>query len=109
MAILGQESPASDTDVTLFTASGSAYQTSTLWVCNRNAAQVKFRVAVVKSGESAAAALNDKRAIFFDMPLDANDAHEWTCGLHLEDGDKVVVRSNTANTNFHLYGIAETA
>ncbi len=99
--VAGQSAPAANTDTTIYTVPvGKSFVSSSLTICNRDAAAGSYRVAVVPSGESLAA----KHYIVYDKPMDAKDFVSLVLGLTLAAGDKVVVNGSSANISFNLFG-----
>jgi hypothetical protein len=98
--VLGQESPAANTDDDLYTVpSATSAVVSTLSVCNRGVSTT-FRVAVRPAG----ATLADKHYIVYDNYVNAGDAVFLTLGITLAATDVVTVRAGTADMSFSLFG-----
>lgn len=100
--IAGQSAPAANIDTTLYTVPASkSFVGSSIVICNRHATiHAKFRVAVVKSGQS----LGTKNYLFYDVFVEAGNSVSKQLGLSLATGDFVVVRANTADLSFSLFG-----
>ena len=98
--VLGQIADASANDVTLYTASGVEAICSTLVICNREAADNTFRVAVKPAGVTLA----NEHYISYDVPVPANDTIFLTIGFTLADTDVVSVGASDANVSFSLFG-----
>ena len=101
--IAGQAAPAANTDTTLYTVgSGKQFVGSSLVICNRNTAGVasKYRVAVVPSGGTLANA----NYLIYDNFIDSRETKTRTIGISLAVGDFVVVRSDSADLSFTLFG-----
>lgn len=101
--IAGQSAPAANTDTLLYTVPASReFIESTLTVCNRDSAGgiAAFRIAVVPSAESLAT----KHYLAYDILIDSRGTEKFTIGFTLATGDKVYVRSSTANLSFSLFG-----
>jgi len=101
--IAGQSAPAIDTDTTIYTVpAATQFVGSTISVCNRDAAgsPVAFRVAVVPSAETLAT----KHYLIYDELIDVRSSRRFTLGITLATGDKVIVRTDTANLSFTLFG-----
>ncbi len=100
--IAGQSAPAANTDTTVYTVpAGKSFVSSSLTICNRDAAAAaSYRVAVVPSGAS----LSNQHYIVYDKPIDNKNFTSLVLGLTLNEGDKVVVRSSSANLSFNLFG-----
>jgi hypothetical protein len=98
--VLGQESPAANTDDDLYTVpSATSAVVSTLSVCNRGVSTT-FRVAVRPAG----ATLADQHYIVYDNYVNAGDAVFLTLGITLAATDVVTVRAGTADMSFSLFG-----
>jgi hypothetical protein len=98
--VLGQESPAANTDDDLYTVpSATSAVVSTLSVCNRGVSTT-FRVAVRPAG----ATLADQHYIVYDNIVNAGDAVFLTLGITLAATDVVTVRAGTADMSFSLFG-----
>ena len=98
--VLGQESPAANTDDDLYTVpSATSAVVSTLSVCNRGVSTT-FRVAVRPAG----ATLANQHYIVYDNFVNAGDAVFLTLGITLAATDVVTVRAGTADMSFSLFG-----
>jgi hypothetical protein len=98
--VLGQESPAANTDDDLYTVpSATSAVVSTLSVCNRGVSTT-FRVAVRPAG----ATLANQHYIVYDNIVNAGDAVFLTLGITLAATDVVTVRAGTADMSFSLFG-----
>ena len=98
--VLGQESPAANTDDDLYTVpSATSAVVSTLSVCNRGVSTT-FRVAVRPAG----ATLANQHYIVYDNYVNAGDAVFLTLGITLAATDVVTVRAGTADMSFSLFG-----
>lgn len=101
--IAGQAAPAADTDTTLYTVPASKqFVGSSILICNRNTTGVnsKFRIAVVPNGQ----VLADQHYLHFDQFAPARETVTKTIGMSLATGDAVVVRSDSADLSFTLFG-----
>ena len=98
----GQAAPAADTNTTLYTVPASkSFVGSSLVICNRNmSSHAKFRIAVVPSGES----LGNEHYLFYDQLIEARDTVTKVLGLALATGDQLVVRADSADLSFSLFG-----
>lgn len=99
--VLGQSAPAATTATTLYTVP-AATQTvsSTLTVCNRDASQATYRVAVRPAG----AALANQHYLVFDAALPGNTTDTISIGATLAATDVVTIYASTANFSFTLFG-----
>lgn len=95
---LGAADLVAATDTLLFTA-GVTPQTFNVRFANRNAAAVKVRVAIGTGGAPAAADYVD-----YDVSILANGILE-DVGLVASSGEKIWVRSDTANVSVRAHGM----
>ena len=106
--IAGQAASVTDTDIDLYEVPADTdFVSSTLCVVNRETAYVApatFRIAIVPSGETLA----NEHYIEFDRFIVSRDSRRFTLGFSLAEGDKVVVRANTAKLSFSLFGVEIT-
>jgi hypothetical protein len=99
--VLGQASPASTTNVDLYTVpSTTSAVCSTLSVCNRGSTTAFFRVAVRPAG----ATLANQHYIVYDTLVNPNDSVFLTLGMTLAETDVMTVYSTTSNLSFTLFG-----
>lgn len=98
----GQAAPVADTDTTLYTVPASkSFVSSSIVICNRHASNhAMFRIAVVPSGETLA----DKHYLYFDQFVSSRDTLSKLLGLSLATGDQVIVRADSADCSFSLFG-----
>ncbi len=100
--VLGQSSPAANTDTTLYTVPALTQTVvSSIVVCNQNAAAKKFRVYVQVAG----VALDIKQYLYFDVSVAATDTFVATLGITLGAADVVTVRANATALSFNLFGM----
>lgn len=103
-SVAGQVAPVINTDTELLVvAAGKQFVASSIMVCNRGAAtgdNTRYRIAVVKSGESLAS----KHYIRYEKLLEPTEDHTLVLGMTLSAGDKIVVRANTADLSFSVFG-----
>jgi len=101
--VLGQASPSANTDTNLYVVPVSkSVVISTLTICNRNTSNgtSMFRIAIVPNGET----LSNKHYIAYEQFIDSRKSIDKTLGLSLAAGDTVVVRSDTTDLSFSLFG-----
>ena len=99
--VLGQENPSADTDTTLYTVpAANSTIGSTLQICNQNASDATFRVAVRPAGAS----IVPKHYLLYDTVVPAKDGISLTLGITLAATDVVTVRANTTSVSFNLFG-----
>ena|ERR1035437_10054132 len=97
---LGQLVPSATTLSTLYTVPGSTSTVvSTLSVCNQGASTT-VRVAV----RPAAAAIDPKHYIVYEVSVNQYDTLFLTLGITLATTDVVSVYAGTANVSFGLFG-----
>lgn len=98
--ILGQQAPAANSNVTLYTVPAATQAViSTLAIVNRGT-NSKIRVAVVPDGQ----VLANEHYIEYDRILDSRDSYRITIGISLGAGDRIVIRCDTTNCSFSLFG-----
>jgi hypothetical protein len=101
--VAGQAAPAANTDVDLYVVPATkSFVSSSIVICNRNVTGVnsKFRIAVVPSGGT----LSNQHYLIYDQFIEDRDTIIKTIGISLATGDKVVVRSDSADLSFTLFG-----
>ena len=103
LKILGQLAPSDTNLADLYTVPALTMATiSSITVCNRSTSLTSFRISVAYNGELDAT----KQYIFYDQELDANSTFTVTIGITLGPGDKLRVRTATANVlTFNVFGI----
>jgi hypothetical protein len=98
--VLGQLAPLATADTDLYTVPAGKYAVcSTLFVCNRGIAGA-VRVTVRVAGAVA----HNKQALYYDVPVPANETLAVTCGITLAATDVVTVYASHANFSFNLFG-----
>lgn len=106
LKILGQSNPLATTDTTIYTVPvATEAVVSTLFVANRSATPLNFRVAVVPSGGT----LSDEHYIYYDIECPGNDTFTSTSGISMATGDFIVVRTDNATASFTVTGVQVTA
>ena len=100
--ILGQAAPANTSNADLYTVpSATTAVVSTLAIANTTATSALGRVFIVPSAGSAATS----NAIVYDYSLQGNSTTALTLGITISTGDKIIVRTGTANAlTFHAFG-----
>lgn len=99
--VLGQVSPSTTTDTTLYTApSATSAVISSVVVCNRSDSTAFFRIAVRPNGESLA----NKHYIAYDSAVGPNNSIFITIGITIDETDVVSVYSSNSNLSFSMYG-----
>jgi hypothetical protein len=98
--VLGQSSPAANTDTDLYTVpAATSTVCSTLAICNRSNSSI-CRVAVRPAG----AAIENKHYIVYDTTVDPNDTLFFTLGITLATTDVITINSSSGNVSFSLFG-----
>lgn len=106
--VLGQSAPVADTDTTVYTVPASSSAViSTITLCNRStgSSASSFRIAVVPNGET----LGPQHYLMYGELLDVKESLAKTMGLTLATGDSIVVRSDSADLSFCVFGNEITA
>lgn len=99
--VLGQSAPSATTATSLYTVpSATKTVCSTLTVCNRDAAQGTYRVAVRPAG----ATLANLHYVVYDAILPGNSTDTISIGATLSATDVVTVYASSANFSFSLFG-----
>lgn len=98
--VLGQSNPLATTLTTLYTVpSATSTVVSTINVCNFGVSTT-FRVSIRPAG----AAQQNYHYLYYDIPVNANDALSLSLGLTLAATDVVTVYAGTATMAFSLFG-----
>lgn len=100
--ILGQQAPASTSNVDLYTvANGRQAIVSSLVIANTTGSSATARVFIRKAGAVASTA----NAIAYDVQIAANSHNAFTEGWTLDATDVVTVQSGTTSAlSFTLFG-----
>jgi hypothetical protein len=100
--ILGQKSPAAETDFNLYTVSGSKQTIiNCITVANRDANAATYRISVRPDG----ATLTTDHYIAYDVQVGSNSSVSLNLGLTLDTNDVITVQSSTALVTFNAYGV----
>lgn len=102
--VIGQVADASANNVSLVADQDGETIISTVVVCNREASENTFRLAVRPGG----ATLADEHYISYDVPVPANDTIFLTLGLTLADNDIITCGASDANVSFSAFGTVIT-
>jgi hypothetical protein len=99
--ILGQSSPLSTTETTLYTVPAlTSVVCSSISICNRGTTQTSFRVSISQGGGPTA----NKDYLYYDVALAGNDTFIATIGISLAAADVIRVYSGNASLSFQLFG-----
>jgi hypothetical protein len=102
---LAVSNPAQNTDVLLYTRSGSRDALASIIATNKSSDTATIRVWVVPSGQDATPA--NHATIAYNATVVGNNSLE-TFRFPVTPNDKVYVRSSTADVSFTLSGIDNT-
>jgi hypothetical protein len=102
---LAVSNPAQNTDVLLYTRSGSRDALASVIATNKSSDTATIRVWVVPSGQDAAPA--NHATIAYNTTVSGNNSLE-TFRFPVTPNDKVYIRSSTADVSFTLSGIDNT-
>ena len=100
---LGSATLAADTDTTVYTVPASTVATINVAITNRGTDAAVVNVAIAPTGAPANADY-----IEFGVVIPANGILERTA-IVAGDGERVVVRSSTADCSVRVHGFEETA
>lgn len=99
--ILGQQSPAANTDANLYTTPANTRTVmSSLVICNTTAAAIAVRVHARPLGAAAAPG----NALVYDLSIAPNDSVPLTWGIALGPTDVVSVRAAAIGVTFTAFG-----
>jgi hypothetical protein len=100
--VLGQTSPAADTDTDLYAVPANTQAVvSSIVICNRAAANNTFRIAI----RPANTALANQHYISYDTDVPARDTISLSLGISLGNTDVITVRSQaTNNISYSAFG-----
>ncbi len=100
--ILGQVVPDGTAVSTLYTVPASKGAViSTISISNRSQGEVKFRIALVPSGEQ----LSGQHYISYNAPCSGQDSTFITAGFTMEAGDYIVVFAENNQLSFSAFGM----
>ncbi len=103
--VLGQAAPNATTETTLYTVpAATSAIVSTVFVCNRSAVTVTFRLYVAVAGAATAT----KMYLAYDVPLVGNSFLSVTVGLTLGTSDVLRCYASTADVSFNVFGLERT-
>lgn len=99
--ILGQHVPtAGNTDLMYTVPTSTQAVVSSIMCCNFSGASDSIIIAVVPSGDSITTA----NAIYYGLPIGANDTFTATVGITMGAGDMVYVYSLNGTVAYSLFG-----
>lgn len=100
--ILGQKSPAAETDFNLYTVSGSKQAIiNCITVANRDANSATYRISVRPDG----ATLTTDHYIAYDVQVGSNLSVALNLGITLDTNDVITVQSSSGLVTFNAYGV----
>ena len=103
--ILGQQTPAAVTQVTLYTVTlGSQAVVSSIIVCNRSATSTTYRLSVAYQGLADAT----NQQIVYDATIIGSDSVFLVTGLTLGSTDLIRCYSTSGNVTFSAFGVEIT-
>ena len=102
---LALSNPSANTDVLLYTRSGSRDALASVIATNKSSTSATIRVWVVPFGQDATPA--NHATIAYNAPVEGNNSLE-TFRFPVTPNDKVYVRASTADVSFTLSGIDNT-
>ena len=99
--VLGQSNPSATTATTLYTCpSATEAVVSTIVVCNQDAADATYRIAIRPDGATLAA----EHYVAYDVTVGAADSTTLTLGITLDASDVITVYASTATLSFNAFG-----
>jgi len=98
--ILGQSTPASTTDTTIYTVPTSCQAQCSVLIANRTTSNDKFRIAIVPQGST----LDNKHYIAYDVSITPGQFVQVS-EIYINTGDFIVVRSENGNVSFSVTGM----
>jgi len=102
LKILAQKSPSAAVLTRLYTSPLQArVQIKSLFVCNRSAGALSYRVAAVPNGVVTPAT---HHYIFYNKAIAANDSDSIEAPMFLNGGDYIDVYASSADLSFTLFG-----
>ena len=100
--VLGQKSPAAETDFNLYTVSGSKQAIiNCITVANRDANSATYRISVRPDG----ATLTTDHYIAYDVQVGSNLSVALNLGITLDTNDVITVQSSSGLVTFNAYGV----
>jgi len=99
--VLGQKSPAANTDWDIYTVNGTKDAViSCITVANRNSDSATYRISVRPDG----ATLTDDMFLAYDVQIGSNLSVALNLGLTLNQNDVLTVRSSSGLVSFSVFG-----
>jgi len=99
--VLGQQNPSATTLTTLYTVPAATNTiVSTIMIANRSGTATAFRISIAVAG----AADNDKQYIAYDVPIEGNEAFDFTIGATMAATDVIRVYATLASLSFSAFG-----
>lgn len=88
-----------DTDIVSSGSFTTGLEIASLWIANRTGGALTFRVWMRKQNEADA----NKQYLFYDYPINPNDAFSLQVGWGMEPGDVLKVRASGAGLSVNLF------
>lgn len=99
--VLGQSSPAANTDTSLYTVPANTQTVvSSIVICNRDSANNTFRIAIRPNGASIA----NQHFISYDTDIPARDTISLSLGISLGNADVITVKTMQGNLSYSAFG-----
>lgn len=89
LKILAQAPSTSATNYTAYTVTATSAIISTISLCNTGSSDDTVRIYTVKSGDTTSV----KNALYYNLPIYANETFASTLGITLSTGDNIVIYS----------------
>ena len=99
--VLGQKSPAANTDWNLYTVTGAKDAViSSIVVANRDSNSAKYRISVRPDG----ATLTTDMYIAYDVQVNSNSTMALNLGVTMNTDDVLTVSSSSGTVTFSVFG-----
>lgn len=99
--VLAQSNPAATTNTDIYTVPAATEAViSTIVVCNQDAADATFDIAVRPAGATLAA----QHYVAKTVTVGASDSTTMTLGITMAETDVLTVQASTATVSFNIFG-----
>jgi len=99
--VLGQKSPAANTEWDIYTVNGTKDAViSSITVANRDSNSATYRIAVRPDG----ATLTDDMYVAYNVQVGSNSTQSLNLGLTVNQNDVITVRSSSGLVSFNVFG-----